>query len=254
MSIKRKIIFIIVGIIYIGFFTSYLYIPESSNYLWSELNQPYTISAGKSITIISWTYSETQGSMEVEISVNDSGFDNEKLEYYVVSRSGNFSKKKEVLYSIVIDTAYYKVLHFSEIDKNFKEISFSIFSEKNSSELRLYSNIRDIEKVEQIEPLTYEGYQRRRLEKVIQAKKTEIRVLRNSIAECNTKLISIDAKNKELESQKTFSTRSEIYDIDQEIANNERLKEDTESQIIELETMIVKLEDEIKEIEETLDN
>lgn len=218
---------------YIVFFTSPYYMAGVGNFKYTELSKPETLENNRDIQLLNWTYSKSQHCMEVEILVDNKSFDGRDT--YAFSAIFRPSNRKVEIQKIVEESNYI-VLHITGVPKNFQQISLRMYVEDNPSEpIRLYSNIDQITKVENIEILTRLEYHLRRIERNIASFDEQIDSLNNEIKGLQDKILNIKKASVKLEEDKRYQTLAEINRTNEKIAENEKSIDETEKQILELE-------------------
>ena len=160
---KESIRFFIIIFFFVGgyafFFSSMYWMPASvdASYL-TKVGIENTWN-NRHITITRWDYSEEQGVMEVELSVENKSYDGKNTyDFSAVDLRG----RKLTIDTQVTDTDWI-VLQIKDIPNKWSDISLRMeVAGEDKERLKLYTNINDVNKVKRIKSLNRIGYLQKR--------------------------------------------------------------------------------------------
>ena len=193
---KESIRFFIIIFFFVGgyafFFSSMYWMPASvdASYL-TKVGIENTWN-NRHITITRWDYSEEQGVMEVELSVENKSYDGKNTyDFSAVDLRG----RKLTIDTQVTDTDWI-VLQIKDIPNKWSDISLRMeVAGEDKERLKLYTNINDVNKVKRIKSLNRIGYLQKRFEseicnykKGVEHKQGEIKILNQEITEVKKRL------------------------------------------------------------------
>lgn len=219
------IFFIVSG--YTFFFASNFIIPNSDKYQNTKLNQEISFQ-NRLFRITRWQYSEQQNLMEVELSIENRNLDGKDTYNYSVATKP-IAKNTEV--ETIIEERNFVVLQIKNLPKDFTEISLRVgVQDNNDSLLRLYTNKKDVEYVDNIEAKTLNEYMLDKIDRDIVIYNNYIKELKTKIAENEDKIEIINDTIKDLEEDKLYQTDEEISETNNSInsysAEIERCEDD----------------------------
>ena len=239
---KESIRFFIIIFFFVGgyafFFSSMYWMPASvdASYL-TKVGIENTWN-NRHITITRWDYSEEQGVMEVELSVENKSYDGKNTyDFSAVDLRG----RKLTIDTQVTDTDWI-VLQIKDIPNKWSDISLRMeVAGEDKERLKLYTNINDVNKVKRIKSLNRIGYLQKRFEseicnykKGVEHKQGEIKILNQEITEVK----------KEIERL----TEAKLYQTEKQKQESDTLIADAQSTIFAKEKNINTLHGEIEEI------
>lgn len=218
---------------YAMFFASPYYMSDVGDAEVTPLNEINKLENSREVQLLSWTYSAEQKTMEIELQINNTSFDGrDTYDFAALFRPSN----ADVEIVKIIEETNYVVVQLKNVPKRWKQISLRIFvSDNPDSPLRLYSNIEDIEKVDNIEVLSRLDYHLRRIERNIHTIDEEYKTLTETIQSLQDKITNIKKSNLKLEDDKKYQTLEEIERTNAQILENEKTIENTQKEIEKLE-------------------
>lgn len=224
---NRKNIFLLVFILiyvigYFLFFTSNIWYPSSDNLVAATTIGSVKNWNNRDITLLSWTYSEKQHLMEVQIEILNRSLDgNNQYSFEVLDRDHGYLAVTPV---VVSDD--FVVLHIDGIHRNWSELSLRIklsndesASASDSSELKLYTNSNAIAAVDQIEDKTFSQYQIERCELHIDEYNKKIDELKTLISDHKLNISSQESDIADLQEQEQFQTQEQINETENIISS-----------------------------------
>lgn len=236
---------------YAIFFASPYYMLDVSSAKVTPLNEINKLENTREVQLLSWIYSVDQKTMEIELQINNTSFDGrDTYDFVALFRPSN----QDVEIVKVIEETNYVVVQLKNVPKKWKQISLRIFvSDNPNNQLRLYSNIEDIEKVDHIEVLSRIDYHLRRIQRNIQTLDIELKKLSEDIQLLQEKIINIKKANIKLEDDKKYQTIEEIERTNAQILENEKIIQDTQKEIKKFEEQQQALTASRKDAEERLE-
>lgn len=244
---KDSIYFVIIIFLFIAgyafFFTSRLWMPPGSDvrYL-TNLNEDVNWG-NRTIQIIRWDYCDESKTMEVELDVENSEFDGKNSYDFEALEYGG----KELKIKKIVEEADWIVIQISELPKRWSEVSLRMFvAGTDSDKLKLYTNIKAVNKVEQVVEKDINGYRVGRLEAEILNYQNEVADKNKEISELTAEIENIQAEISRLEESKTYQTEIQIE------ATNEKIS-DANTKLISNQEKIMDLQEEIEEINKRIE-
>lgn len=246
-SKKRRNIFLKMFILifcggYFFFFTSKAWYPDKSN-----LVKPTEIGStkewnGKEITVLSWTYSETQRLMEIQLNIeNKELIDTAQLEFEALDK-----KKGYFPVEIFVQKDNLYVLRIP-VKKGWKEVSIRIQEEgDNSTEsYRAFTNNEKVEEVVKIQDLTENEYLIARIQSRINMYEQDIYELKEENKKFEKNILEINENIADYRTKEQYQTAQEIKDTENLIAQ-------AESEINQINQSIAENTEIIQEYEERI--
>lgn len=240
------VIVIIVG--FITFFTSNLWMPASGNAeKFSPLNKAY-IFCERKVTPIRWQYAPSQKMMEVELDIVNEAFDG--IDSY--SYSAATSEGADLAIKRIVESEDFVVLEISDLPSKWAEVSLHMTLPEDTEQndgtvLKLYTNINEVEQVQQLEEKSKKDYLIQRMDLTILYYENQIQQLQKDIEDQKNSQELIKEGILQMERQKAFQTDSEKLATDTLIAGA-GLKLTTSEAVVEKD-----LQD-IREYEEKIEN
>lgn len=248
-KIKSSISFILVVFLFIGgytfFFTSRYWMPVGSDAeRLTKLNVVNAWDDDREVTIIRWDYCEKSSSMEVELDIKNLSFDGNNTYDFSAVESINGKMKVET----VLEEADWVIIRLTELPKRWSEISLRIDKQEpdeDDTTLKVYTNVNDVNRVEQIIDKDINGYRKGRFEMQLAAYQKQISDVENEIQSKTEYIEEIQGEIARLETEKQYQTEEQKAETDKLIADaNSRMASEQEA--------IVKLQDEIVEVNERI--
>ncbi len=221
---------------YLFFLTSKLWLPDMKELISATPYFEKQLFDNYSIYLTKWEYAESQQKMEVIVEVETTDLLNQPLECEAVERTVGALQTE-----IVLNDREFFVIQISDVPKNWKEISLHLKNAEGDF-LGLYTNVDEIQRVEQIEKKDTVGYQAERIQGQIDYDTYRIEKKRDEI----TKLT---AENRELKSG-IEEMRAKKYPTKEEADNVAVLIEKAEEKCISNENALKKKNKEIEELED----
>lgn len=244
---KDSIYFVIIIFLFIAgylfFFTSRLWMPPGSDvrYL-TNINEDVNWGS-RTVRIIRWDYCDENKIMEVELDVENSEYDGKNSYDFEALEYGG----KELKIKKIVEEADWIVIQISELPKKWSEVSLRMFvAGTDEDRLKLYTNIKAVNKVEKIVEKDINGYRAGRFEAEIINYQAEIDSKNKEISELTTEIENIQAEIARLESSKTYQTEIQIE------ATNEKISE-ANVKMVSNQEEIVTLQEEIAEINKRIE-
>ena len=243
---------------YIFFFTSRWTMKgvlAGKEYRSTEVGVPYALSENISVNVLSWTWAEDQGLMEVELEIINV---REDLNRELTIESGyrespDTRRRKPLTNRMILDEGIYKVL-WIQIDKGtvFSEVVLKLIDPDGNS-LSLYTNIDIITRVDRIEKLTAEQYIRRRYEAELEDCRRMIEECEAQIQEKRQLIENLETINEELSSMH-YSSPEEMQRTEDLINENRTKQENYRREIEDLQKRMTELQDRAAELQEKIDS
>ena len=243
---KESIRFLIIIFFFVGgyafFLTSMKWMPttEDASYI-SKLGIENKWN-DRTVVINRWDYSKEQNLMEVELKINNKSYDGKnKYNFSAKDLNGNDLKT-----NVKVEEDDWIVLQISDVPGRWSDISLRM-SIKDSKEetLKLYTNIKDVDKVDKIEKLDYKGYITKRFNIEINNYKDEISKNEKEKIKLNKEIGEIQKEIERLEQKKIYQTEQEKQDSDSligeanySISTKQKKIEDLDMDIAELNERI----------------
>lgn len=245
---------IIIGYIYILFFTSKLYIHE-------PLSKPTTLGKQNdymmdhSLTVVNATYDKDKKEMEIQLDLDNTSTDNVDDYYFVPSIKNGKAKKLKI--TEVYNTPMYTVIRINNLKRNFKELKLFV-----APKIKPMNKINDDEYIElifnkknisygNIENHTEKYYLDERYKLLVKNKENEIEELENKLKEYQDKLKSFDKVEKDYADNESYLTDKEKAEYKTRIEQN---KEEKSKVTEDIESTQAKLEKCKKELEQLKNN
>lgn len=236
------IIFFFVGG-YVFFFSSMYWMPASADASYLTKVGIENTWNNRNITINRWDYSEEQGVMEVELSVENKSYDGKNT--YAFSAVDLRGRKLTI--DMKITDADWIVLQIKDIPDKWSDVSLRMEVDgENKERLKLYTNINDVNKVESIKSLNRVGYLQKRFESEICNYKKEAECKQGEIKVLNQEITEVKKEIDRLTEEKLYQTEKQKQESDTLIA-------DAQSTIFTKEKSINTLNGEIEEINQRIE-
>lgn len=244
---KDSIYFVIIIFLFIAgyafFFTSRLWMPPGSDvrYL-TNLNEDVKWG-NRTVKIIRWDYCDKSKTMEVELDVENTEYDGKNSYDFEALEYGG----KELKIKKIVEEADWLVIQISDLPKRWSEVSLRMFvAGTDEDRLKLYTNIKAVNKVENIVEKDINGYRVGRFETEILNYQNEVDEKNKDISELTTEIENIQAEIARLEESKTYQTELQIE------ATNEKISE-ANLKLVSNQEKIVSLQEEITEINKRIE-
>lgn len=244
---KDSIYFVIIIFLFIAgysfFFTSRLWMPPGSDVRYfTNLNEEVNWGS-RTVKIIRWDYCNKSKIMEVELDVANKEYDGKNVYDFEALEYGG----EELSVKKIVEEADWIVLQISGLPKRWSEVSLRMFVEgTNEDRLKLYTNVKNVNKVEKIAEKDINGYRVGRFEKEVLNYQNEINDKNKQIESLTTEIENIQAEMARLEDGKTYQTELQIE------ATNEKISE-ANIKMISNQEKIVELQEEIAEINKRIE-
>jgi hypothetical protein len=251
-NVRLAIPMILIMAGYILFLTSRLWMPPTSDARRLTPLMEAVSGGGRNLTLTRWTYSEKQNLMEAEILIDNPNPDGvNEYGYDAVDSMGHRCNVEAV-----VAEPDYVVLQIKDVSRRWSEISLRIYVppsqikhdgvENDGTVIKLYTNVRDVDREEEIKTLSEKEYKLRRLDDEIkwaEYRKQQLYLLIAS--EKNNQQILEDEKERLAETMK-FQTEAEAAETQSKI-------ESAESQTEYSKSLIKKYVEEIAALKERAD-
>ena len=245
------VIFLLLGG-YLFFFTSTLWMPPSADA--SYLTKVGTEVAWDDRTVIinRWDYSEKQNEMEVEITVNNKSYDgNNKYSFSAVELRGTMLKTE-----VELSDEDWIVVKIKELPNRWSDISLRMdVNGKNTSTLKLYTNLNDVTRVKKIDTLDYVGYKKKRFNIEIANYEKQIKDNQAQQKKLSDENEEIAKEIERINNEKTYQTDSQKQESDSKIAeaqnnitNNEKTINELDGDINEIRQRIEMTKKQIQDL------
>lgn len=245
---KNLVIQIFIGTFVLGyafFLTSNAWYPTSSNMVHATVFNQEAVWNERSIRLLSWDYSEEQRMMEVRIDIKNNSLDGiNKYEYQALDRKKGFFEVTPVL-----EDENYIVLHITDINKRWSEISLRIImpNSEDSDMMKLYTNSKEVVHVDSIKKKSRNEYQTDRINDRIEYYDRLINELMGENEDYQEDINIAKENIQKLEEGKKFQTDQERKETDQDILG---IKNEIES----IQTIYDSNLTDIQEYRERIDN
>lgn len=247
--------------IFVFVFGYMLFLTSSSWYpAHTDLIRPTAINKeqlwnDRTVTVTSWEYSEEQQLMEIKIEILNTSYDGiDHYEYEAVDRKKGFFKVTPLL-----EDEDYLVLHISDIDKRWSEISLRLKlpggdrESSDTDQIKLYTNVDKVKRVDVIKSKTPKQYYADRINEKIEryqdliSKLTEENVgYQESINQAKENIVTMENKKEYQTDQEIKETEEIIVRINTEIDTMQSKVDENEATIIEYQERIGKAEEQMK--------
>ena len=235
------LVFFIVNMFFLTSKTWYTY--STNQYYRTKLGQSIETPFARNFSIVSWDYSLQQKLMEVQLEVEATEINGlNSYNYVCVDRKLNTYEVKKIIES---DT--YIVLHILNIPGNWTELSLQIYQDDVNKKCKLYTNCRDIDKVDYIESKTLEEYYIARIDVLIDNYQTKIKDIRNNIERENININNYAVLIKSYTEQLAYVNTSKKEELQTKIDDFNAEIELSKSKI---ETLTEELDNTFKSIKE----
>ena len=248
------IIFLLTGG-YLFFFTSTLWMPPSADASYLTPVGKEVIWDDRTITINRWQYSKEQQEMEVEIMVDNKSYDGKnKYTFSAVELRGNKLKT-----AVKVSDEDWIVVQIKDIPRRWSDVSLRMNVDgKNTTTLKLYTNLNDVSNVKKIESLDYVGYKNKRFSNEILIYEKEIKDNQKQQDNLRNENNEITKEIKKIQQEKVYQTDFQKQDSDSKIAeaqnditNNEKIINDLDGDINEIRQRIEMTKKQIQDLKET---
>lgn len=244
---KESIRFFIIIFFFVG---GYMFFFSSMYWMPASVDASYLTKVGientwneRYITINRWDYSEEQGVMEVELSVENKSYDGKNTyDFSAVDLRG-----RKLTIKKMVDDVDWIVIQIKDIPDKWSDISLRMeIAGEDGERLKLYTNINDVNKVKSIKSLDRIGYLQKRFESEISNYKDEVNKKQNEIEELNKEMSEIHKEIERITEAKLYQTEKQKRDSDSLIA-------DANSSISIKEKQINTLNGDIEEIKQRIE-
>ncbi len=243
-------LFIIVG--YLFFFTSQRILPDGYLYSATPINTALEMETDRTLTVVRWDYSPTQGIAEIEFEINNRNFDDSDR-YNVSCMVKEQNTERTVNYKAIVQDSDYFVIQMEAPD-GWGELIFNIQinDDRHTKNItQLVATKESISTVDEIQAKTRAGYLQERMKKAVADYQESIKRIQDENEELTEKIERIQNRNTELENDKKYQTNEQIAKTESEINDNIALINSTKSKITENIRSISKYEQLIQETKET---
>lgn len=230
--IATLVLIFIIG--YAIFFLSPIYMSNSGDKKITALGEEQSFANEHAVTILNWEYSKEQRLMEIELGIENRAYDGKDTYSFSVLFRPTSSNQRKIQITKVVEETDYIVLQIANIPKNFKEISLRMSIENNPDTLRLYSNVDDIQYVNQINVLSPLEYHLRTMQRSISSYEEQIKNIEREISALDEKIINIKNANIQLEENKKYQITVEIIKTNRKIEENVTQIENLQKEIMSL--------------------
>ena len=249
---------VLLALCYVFFLTSRLTMKNvfaSRDMRSTELDTVYELSEDITVTVLGWTWSPSQGLMEVELEIINMREDlNRELTIEALYRETPDTRKgTAVPYTVVLDEGLYRVL-WIEIgrDTEFSEVVLRI-TDPDGNRLSLYTNTDIITEVARIEKLTADGYIERRYVAALEKCRESVNDLEEQIEEKEILIANLEIINEELSSMH-YSSEDEMHRTETLIIENRNKQEAYRREIEDLQDQIDRLRKQMEILQEKIDS
>lgn len=251
-SKKRRNIFLQMFIFifcagYFLFFTSKAWYPDKSN-----LVKPTEIGKtnewnGEEITVLSWTYSEAQKLMEIQMNIDSKELtDTVQLEFKALDKKQGYFPVEELMKK---DNLY--VLRIP-VKKGWKEVSLRIQEKGDNSvePYKVFTNNEKVTEVAKIQDLTENEYLVARIQSRIEKYEKDIYDLETENKKFEKDILEINENIADYRTKEQYQTAKEIQETENLIAQAESQINQINQSIAENTEMIQEYEERIRLAEE----
>lgn len=241
---------------YLFFFTSNYWMPVSSSATaYTSMGRELSWN-GKGITLTRWDYCEKDHIMEVEIDIRNLAYDGQnRYQFSAQSRGG-----RQITVVPIIEDEDWIILHLVDIPDRWSEILLWMdqkeYSDQTADALKLFTNINDVKRVDQIETKDWIGYRKQRFENQISLYKDQIREYQQEIADSQNQIQEIEREIVRLDGSKKYQTMDEQMQTDQSIESARKEIAKKEQEILDIQVEINQLTEKVtliqKQMEEVL--
>lgn len=236
---------------YLFFFTSNLWMPSSGNAKrLTALYQQMEFSQ-RTVVINRWDYAEGEAVMEVELEITNPTFDgNDSYEFSAVD-----SVHGRIEVAVALAEPDFIVLRMV-VPKRWSEISLrmrlpqNVASGGGDETLRMYTNVKDVHRVESLPVKTRTGYYIQRIDSQIAGYEDAIELLLEDINQQEVYQENIKNETDRLLSNKKYQTDEETEKTDQLIRSAQQKLEESRNKVTEDETEILEYREKITKARE----
>lgn len=234
---------------YTLFFTSRLWFPDYGDLIEPTPLYERVIYQNYKIYLTGWEYADIDAAMQVILEFENKDLLEQNFQYQAVERT---SGELEVI--PVLETSDYVILQIRDIPKTWKEISLRVGSNQ-TEQVKFYTNIKAIRKVENLPARTETGYQIERLNAQLGYDDMQIKRKTQELMELEEENEELEQRIQELEETSYLSDEEarqaaeirsraisqiqvnsdDINDIEEDVLALEKRSENIEIQIQELE-------------------
>lgn len=253
---NRKNIFMIVFMIifvggYILFFTSNLYVKDSTQY-YTEIRTS-TELYDRTFTLLAWHYCESQNQMEIMFTVQDMSYDGNKN--YLVSAKDR--SKGDLNAYVYLQNEELLIVKIDDLPKSYSDIyvQFMIDDDQKDSYIRFYTNSEAVDRVEAITDRQFYEYKIEQIELNNDFYYSEIDDYTAQKTKLEEEVKNANQTVDDLKSSVVYKTNAEITEIQSnigsvmtDIANMENQIKTLDSEIAEKKSQIQNGLDQIEEI------
>ena len=235
--------FIVIISLYIFFFLSPTIFHQPNEVLFTPLNEVEELEVGKSFSIESWNYSESQKLMEVQLSIENISMDGiNSYDYYSAINFQDRNKKGQVLnVETKLQSYNYAVVWIKDVPEDFFNCSLFIsMPDDKDTYISVYTNIDKVEKVDNIQSKTEEMYHVEKAER-------QIAELNRLIKKNNKGIARLQKENKRIEEYISYARANEIYQTPSEVEQTESEIESYNNEIASNIANITRMQEENKE-------
>lgn len=251
------------------FFSSKVFMAEDLPINYSELGKEFDLRANGKLTISDWKYDEQKNKMEVILVTNGIKNYTNELNFTAIPRS---NMKEELPISTVYNENDIYILQINKVPKDFQQIALrlskveinseDLFEDKEKKEIdrntlvsTLYTDQRVVKK-EKINKKDYKIYAIEITNEMIQSSENKIKDLKETLRNIDSKNSIINTEIKKIEEEILYQTvdeqvesNNQIYNLKNVIEQNEREKEEINTNIDITEEKIEKLEQRKRDLE-----
>lgn len=231
-------IILIVGILlgYLTFFTSRFWMPDNSSLVEAtQLYERNTID-NYNIYLTKWVYSDSDAAMEIIVEIQTSALIDDGLTFSAVERNDG-----ELDIYAVDESPEYMVLRITDLPENWQEISLHLQKNDGDNTLRLYTNINEVDKVENLPEKSKSEYLIDRLQGQIGYDDYQISLIQNEMTALETENTELQERIDELERA--------VYPTEEEADEALEMVNQAQNNIQENTDSITSYQEEISEIE-----
>lgn len=232
---------------YFLFFTSNAWYPDKSNLVKATEIGKTNEWNGKEITVLSWTYSETQKLMEIQINIDSKELtDTVQLEFEALDKKQGYFPveqfvKKDNLYVLRIP-----------VKKGWKEVSLRIQEKGDNSvePYKVFTNNEKVTEVAKIQDLTENEYLISRIQSRIEKYEKDIYDLETENKKFEKDILEINENIADYRTKEQYQTAQEIKETENLIAQAESEINQINQSIAENTGMIQEYEERVRLAEE----
>lgn len=231
-------IILIVGILlgYLTFFTSRFWMPDNSSLVEAtQLYERNTID-NYNIYLTKWVYSDSDAAMEIIVEIQTSALIDDGLTFSAVERNDG-----ELDIYAVDESPEYMVLRITDLPENWQEISLHLQKNDGDNTLRLYTNINEVDKVENLPEKSKSEYLIDRLQGQIGYDDYQISLIQNEMTALETENTELQERIDELERA--------VYPTEEEADEALEMVNQAQNNIQENTDSITSYQEEMSEIE-----